>query len=56
MIITLVNLVGVIILIVAAKIMSRDNKVDFFVPVAADVPGETLNRGDTKKIVSSARE
>jgi len=49
MIITLVNLVGVIILIIAAKIMSRDNKVDFLVPVAADVPGETLTRRDTKK-------
>lgn len=42
MIITLVNLVGVVILIVAAKLMSRDNTVDLLVPVAADVPGENL--------------
>lgn len=45
MIITLVNLVGVVILIGAAKAMSRDNKVEFLVPAAADIPGEALGPG-----------
>ncbi len=39
-VITLLNTLTVVMLMVAAKLMSRDNTFDFLVPVAADVPGE----------------
>ncbi|TCN42459.1 BASS family bile acid:Na+ symporter [Rhodococcus sp. SMB37] len=39
--ITVLNTFGVVMLIVAAKLMSRDNRVDLLVPVAADVPERT---------------
>lgn len=37
--ITLLNTLGVVLLIAAAKSMSRDNALDFLLPQAADVPG-----------------
>lgn len=39
-VITLLNTFGIVLLIVAAKLMSRDNTFDFLLPEAADVPGE----------------
>lgn len=39
-VITLLNTFGVVLLIAAAKVMSRDNAFDFLLPQAADVPGE----------------
>lgn len=38
-IITLVNTLGVVMLIIAAKRMSKDNSFEFLIPEAADVPG-----------------
>lgn len=37
--ITLVDTVGVVVLIAAAEVMDRENGFEFLVPAAADVPG-----------------
>jgi len=39
-VIILLNTLGVVMLIGAAKLMSRENSFDFLIPEAADVPGE----------------
>ncbi|MBV8349926.1 MAG: hypothetical protein JOZ49_21130 [Mycolicibacterium sp.] len=47
-VITLTNTLGVVMLIAAAKLLSRENSFDFLIPAAADVPGaaETTTNED----------
>ena len=48
-VITLLNTFGVVLLIAAAKVMSRDNAFDFLLPQAADVPGEPSRTPTSKE-------